>query len=333
MALQGKTALVTGATGFLGNALTRRLAAEGVQVRAMARSAEKAMPLRNVENVKIAKGDVTDAERMLRLAQGCNYVFHVAVSFGDWEEQQAVNVEGTRHIMQAAAEAKADHFVFVSTIAAYGYSRTGLITEMDALMPVRGDQYNISKIQAETVVREIGAQSRLAYNIIRPGMIYGPGSGQWTANMFKLAKRKPIIWIGDGSGSTFPVHVDDVVDMMLILVDHPSANREVFNCVHPDPVTWREFIMAYAKLIEGEKAKWFGIPAPLVSGLASLIAALAPVSSRAKAAPEALQAVLRKNTTIDMSKARDELGWQPKVDLKTGIETCIPYLREKGLLT
>lgn len=332
MSLEGKTALVTGATGFLGSALTRRLAAEGVQVRAMARAAEKAMFLRNVENVKIAKGDVTDAERMLKLAQGCNYVFHVAVSYGNWEQQHAVNVEGTRNVMQAAAEAKADHFLFVSTIAAYGYSRTGSITEMDALMPVQGEPYNISKIQAETIVREIGAQTRLAYNIIRPGMIYGPGSGQWTANMFTMAKRKPIIWIGDGSGSTFPIHVDDVVDLMLILVQHPSANREVFNCVHPDPVTWREFLMAYANLIEGEKARWLGIPAGIVSGLASLAAALAPASSRVKAAPEALQAVLRKNTTIDMTKARDQLGWQPKIDLQTGIESCVPYLREKGLL-
>jgi nucleoside-diphosphate-sugar epimerase len=333
MALEGKTALVTGATGFLGGALTLRLAAEGVQVRAMARTAEKAMFLRNTANIKIAKGDVTDAERMLKLAQGCNYVFHIAVSYGDWEQQHAVNFEGTRNVMQAATEAKADHFIFVSSIAAYGYSRTGLITEMDALMPVQGEQYNLTKIKAETVIREIGAQTRLAYNIIRPGMIYGPGSGQWTEQMFKLAKRRPIIWIGDGSGSTFPVHVDDVVDLMLVLVQHPSANREVFNCVHPDPVTWREFLMAYSKLIEGENAKWLGIPAGIVSGFASLIAALAPASSRVKAAPEVLQAILRKNTTIDMTKAREQLGWQPKIDLKTGIETCIPYLREKGLLT
>jgi nucleoside-diphosphate-sugar epimerase len=331
MSLEGKTALVTGATGFLGGALTQRLAAEGVQVRAMARSAEKAMFLRNITNVKIAKGDVTDAERMSKLAQGCHYVFHLAVSYGDWDEQHAVNVEGTRNVMQAAAEARVDHFIFVSSIATYGYARTGLITEMDALMPIPGEPYNITKIKAETVVREIGAQTRLAYNIIRPGMIYGPGSGQWTEKMFMRASRKPIVWIGNGSGSTFPVHVNDVIELILILAQHPSANREVFNCVHPDPVTWREFVMAYAKLVDNEK--WLSIPAGVVSGLASLAAALAPANSRVKAAPEALQGLLRKNTTIDMTKARDQLGWQPKIDLKIGIETCLPYLREKGLLT
>lgn len=331
MSLEGKTALVTGATGFLGGALTQRLASEGVQVRAMARSAEKAMFLRNTANVKIAKGDVTDAERMVKLAEGCDYIFHVAVSTGDWEQQHTVNVEGTRHIMEAAAQAKVLRVIFVSSIAVYGYRRSGLITEMDPLTPIAHEAYNVTKITAETLVREEARLKRLSYSIIRPGMIYGPRSEQWTTTMFRVAKQKPIIWIGDGSGSTFPIHVDDVVDMMLLLAHHPSAHSEAFNCVHPDPLTWREFIMAYAKLVDNKR--WLGIPAPLVSGLASIVATFAPANSQTKAAPEALQAVLRKDTTIDMTKAREQLGWQPKVDLNTGIESCIPYLREKGLLT
>lgn len=330
MSLEGKTALVTGATGFLGGALARRLAAEGAQVRAMARSPEKADYIRDVPGIEVVQGDVRQPDRMRELTRGCDYVFHVAVAVGDWDIQRAVNVEGTRHVMEAATAAQVTRVVYVSSIAAYGYTGKSVLREDDPLTPSQTDAYSATKAESEKVVQQIGTAHNLSYAIIRPGMIYGPRSSQWTELMFKVAKRRPILWVGSGRGSFFPIHVDDVVDLMVLMAVHPAAHNEIFNAVNLEPVTWREYLLHYARLAGHQS--WIGIPVPLVAGLARVVAALSPAGSSAKAAPEMLN-VLYEQRTIDMSKTQERLGWKPRIGLQSGIESCVPYLREKGLLS
>jgi nucleoside-diphosphate-sugar epimerase len=325
--LIGSTAFVTGATGFLGGTLAHRLAADGVQVRALVRSPHKADFIRGVAGIELVSGDVTDAPKMRELITGCDFVFHCAAAFGSNEQQQRVNVEGARLVMQAAVEAQAKRVISISSIAVYGYAKKGVLREDEPITPTANEAYSLTKAEAETVVREIAAQQ--SYTTIRPGMIYGPRAEQWTDRMFRLARIRPVFWVGDGSGSTFPVHVDDVVDMMILAAAHPAAHNQTFNCVHPDSVTWRDFLLGYAKLAGHQN--WLGIPPALVAGLARIIAALSLPGSRTKAAPDVVSA-LYSQRSVDMSKARTLLNWQPKIDLKTGIESCVPYLRSKGWL-
>lgn len=329
MTLKDKTVLITGASGFLGSTLAHRLAAEGAQVKALTRSPDKATLLHNSPSIEPVQGDITDAKGINALARGCEYVFHVAVNYGSWDEQHQVNVGGTRVVAQAAAEAGVKRLIAVSSIAVYGYARVGLLSEASPLTPTPHEQYSMTKAKSETIVREIARRHHLSYSIIRPGMIYGPRSGQWTDNLFRHASRRPLIWIGDGSGSTFPIHVDDVVDLMLMLATHPSAHNETFNCVSHHPVTWREFLGAYAALVNNKT--WVSLPENLIMMLATLIGDFAPAGTRFKALPTAARSITR-HAIIDMRKAHERLGWSPQHDLKSGIATCIPYLRQKGLL-
>jgi nucleoside-diphosphate-sugar epimerase len=327
--MKDSTAFVTGATGLLGGALARRLAAEDARVRALVRSPHKADFIRGVDGIEMVQGDVTDAARMRELIAGCDIVFHCAAAFGNREQQQRVNVEGTRCVMQASAEAQTKRVIHVSSLAVYGYAKYGILREDEPIIPTAHEPYSQTKAEGETVVREIASQHHISYVIIRPGMIYGPRAEQWTDRMFRLARRRPVIWIGDGGGSTFPVHVDDVVDMMIVTATHPAAHNQTFNCVHPVPVTWREFLLGYAKLAGHQS--WLGIPPALAVVLARIVGALSLPGSRAKAAPDALQG-LYSQRSVDMSKARTLLDWQPKIDLETGIQTCVPYLQAKGWL-
>lgn len=321
------TVLVTGATGFLGGAVARRLAADGAHVRALARSPEKAAYVLNVANIEIIQGDITNTDQVRDSVRGCEVVFHLAVSYGSWEQQRRVNVEGTRALLKAAADAGARRFIYCSSIVVYGYTRSGHITESDILLPSLHDPYSVTKIMAEDLVREFGAARGLSYTIIRPGMIYGPRSGMWTDTVFQYARRKPVLWIGDGSGSIFPVHVDDVADMIAVAAVHPAAHNQAFNCVGEESVTWREYIMRFARLAGHQQ--YVGVPAPLLDAVAQVISPLA--SGQLRAAPELVKALTRK-AFIDMSKAHDLLGWRPRYDLDSGIETVVLYLRKKGWL-
>jgi nucleoside-diphosphate-sugar epimerase len=325
----GKTVLVTGATGFLGGALTQRLASEGARVRALARRPEKGEFLRILNDVELVKGDIINPEPIVEIMNGCDIVFHAAASMaGSFKRQYITNVESTRKIGQVAIRAKVKRFVHVSTIAVYAYRVHGEVGEDTPFNP-GDDPYNITKAEAENRLKEIASKDGLAYSIIRPGMIYGPRSNMWTRTMFNLAKRCPTPFVGSGQGSAFPIYVDDVVDMMLVLATHPSAVGEAFHCT-PDPSpTWREFLSAYSRLAGHNR--WLPIPPLLVKMCASIVGLIARPQTQAKALPD-MVSLSQRQVTFKMTKARDLLGWQPTVDLPTGVQRCAPWLRDKGLL-
>ncbi len=329
MTLVGQTAFVTGATGFLGGALTRALADRGVQVRALVRDEARADYIRDQPGVEVVLGDITDAERMRDLARGCALVFHVAAALnGTYAHQTHVNVTGTQHVVQAAADAGAARLVHISSIAVYGYRVRGDVTEE---MPPRArhDTYGITKGHAEVVVRQIAALHAMPYTILRPGMIYGPRSGAWTGQMFRLARLRPTPFVGDGSGSCFPIHVDDVVGLTLHAADHPAAANQTFN-ITPDPSpTWREFLGAYSALA-GHHA-WLPIPPLLLKPVAWGAGLLMPPDSPLKALPDLLP-FSQRTVHFRMDKARRRLDWENRVDLETGIASTAPWLHARGLL-
>jgi nucleoside-diphosphate-sugar epimerase len=327
MSLPGKSVLVTGATGFLGGALAAGLSERGAPIRALARSPERAGYIRDRAGVEIVAGDILDADRMQKVSAGCDVIFHVAAALdGSLDHQRRVNVEGTRAVVQSAVDAGVRRVVHVSTVAVYGYGARGEVTEDRAPDP-GGDPYNISKAEAETVVSSFG--NRIETVIVRPGAIYGPRSGFWTGIWFRLGRRRPTIFVGDGRGNAPVIYIDDVVDLLLRAADHRAAVGQIFNCA-PDPApTWRDFLQGYSRLAGHER--WLGLPPALVDSGAWIASVTAkPYTQRKEAL--ALARYARSRVTYKTSHARDLLGWQPQIDLDEGIRRCEPWLRDKGLL-
>lgn len=331
MTLSGARVLVTGATGFLGGTLALRLATEGADVRALARTASKADFLRGVPNVEIVPGDVTNRDSLRKAVEGCAVVFHCAAAFTDWRTQQAVNADGTRNVAEIAADAAVERLVHVSTIAVYGYRPTADVTESAPIIEAHGDPYNQTKIQAERHVIELGTTRNLSYSILRPGQIYGPRGGLWTQTMFQLARRRWLFFPGDGSGSVHAIHVADVADLAILLATHPAAQHEAFNCA-PDPApTWRELLAGYRRLAGRAENGWAALPVAPILAATKLVAALAPAHSNLRDTPDLL-AMMQRRFSFSTAKARTRLGWTPKMGLSDGIESCAPWLRAQGLL-
>ena len=327
--IEGKTVLVSGASGFLGSATVRRLAESGTQVRALVRSPEKAAILRTIPNVTVVIGDVTKPETLRAAVEGCDVVMHTAVAYGARDMQQTVNVEGTRNLAKAAAEALVERFVHVSTISVYGYELDHDATEYTPMVQRSHDAYPETKAYAERALQKVAGDTGLVYSVIRPGMIYGPGSSMWTETVFRVARLRPTPFIGDGRYHAHPIYVDDVIDLMVVLAQHAGARGEAFNCT-PDPApTWREWIRLYQQLIGRES--WLGIPPGLMQLGANIAGRLAPAGHAAKDAPHAVR-LIRSSVTYRMDKPRNLLGWRPQVALADGVQRCAPWLRERGLL-
>jgi nucleoside-diphosphate-sugar epimerase len=330
LSLENRTALVTGASGFVGSTLATELANRGATVRALVRSPTKASYLRDVHRVEIVVGDIRDAARMRELSIGSDWVFGVAALMrGSHDQQHEVNVEGTRSLVEAAASAGVGRYVHVSTLSVYGSGRHGSITEDMGPAPAR-DPYSVTKAKAEEVVREVGGVCKLSYSILRCGNMYGPRSEFWAAGMMKLARRKPTVYIGNGSGTCPAIHIDDITDLLIMLATHPAADGEAFNGAPDPPPTWREFIGGYQKLAGHQQ--WIGLPLVFFKILTKLIALLSPTASMGKEAPHILEFFTSSDASWSMGKARRLLGWQARIGLEEGIERCAPWLRAQGLL-
>ncbi|MCA9910727.1 MAG: NAD-dependent epimerase/dehydratase family protein [Anaerolineae bacterium] len=333
MAVMKNKVLVTGASGFLGGTLALRLAAQGVAVRVLVRSAARAAFLLEAADstIEIVQGDLLDLTSLVAAAKACAVVYHCAAATqGTLKHQQQANTLGTRNLMQAAADAGVQRVVHVSTVSVYGMLYEGTITE-DMVHAPGSDPYGLTKSAAEAVVREIGAARKLDYAIIRPGMIFGPRSHMWTEVAFRLSRLKPTPWFGSGSGFVPCIYVDDVVDMIQVLAKHPRAVGEAFNCNYTPAVTWRAFLGEYARLARGVNDDFLELPPWLLYALAGIGMLFSPPYSAGQMLPDYARFTQRR-VQYSMVKARALLDWQPQIGLAEGVAGCADWLRAQGLL-
>lgn len=331
MALDIERALVTGANGFIGGALTLRLLAEGVTVRAMCRDPEKGRFLSDAAQasdqggrLELVRGDVQDAATVDRYARGCDVVFHVAaVGSGSAAVHYRANVQGSENVAQAALAAGAKRLIHVSSIAVYGFNVGGEITETHPQKPSPHDFYQQTKALGETAVWRIAHETSLPTTVVRPALVYGPRSGAWTVRMNQLAKQLPFI-PNLGSATTHPIYIDDLIDLMLNMATHPAALGNAFNASADPPVTWNEFLGHIARIAGNPRR------APLPIGLLKRLARPLDAALQLTGDPQdvyGMLSMLSNYTVYCTDKATRLLGWRPRVSLADGMTAAEKWLR------
>lgn len=324
-ALAGKRILVTGATGYIGRALALRLHEEGARVLALERTPGKGDDLR-ARGLEMVEGDITDAARMRAIvAQDVEIVMHIAAWLGQTSvsEAHAVNVTATEILARASADAGVRRFVFTSSIAVYGM-RGG--RDVDETTPVErfGYPYGDTKILAERALQRIGHETPLETVIVRPGMVYGPEARTWAVRLARWAKkgRMPLL---NQEASSFPIFIDDLVDLLVLTATHPAAAGEIFNAVNDGPTTTEDFLGAYMRMVPTERA--IRVPCWLAR-IAAFFAE--PFIRQYRVAYIVSQ--LCEGGQISNRKARDLLGWRQQTPLEDGLRRTEAWLRAEGIL-
>lgn len=319
-------AFVTGASGFIGSALCRRLLSDGVAVRALCRTASKGRSLADA-GAEVVTGDVQAAASIERHMAGCDVMFHVAArGSGSAALQYAVNVQGTLNVIRAAHQGGASRYIHVSTVAVYGYEVDGPIDESHPQRPSRYDFYMQTKSIGEARAWEYARRSGLPMVAVRPAFVYGPGSTVWSRAMYDLCRRFPVPQIDGGHGHAHPIHVDDVVDLLITMATHPDAPGHAFHAA-PDPApTLREYLGYYAAMA-GNASSVF-IPAAPLKPLAAALTLLSPLTGQ----PTDFAGMLRFVThhpTYKMTRAAEVLGWRPRISLAEGMARTEPWLKDQ----
>jgi nucleoside-diphosphate-sugar epimerase len=320
--------LITGVNGFIASHLAERLRSQGRAVRGLARRPEAAAWLAE-QGVEIVAGDLLDADALRRAMAGCAAVVHAAAWTGGPElapdQAWRTNVAGAFGVIEAAREAGIGRLVYVSSVAVYGLNDAPLIDETAPTPPV-GQLYPDSKIAAEAAVRASG----LPWVIVRPASTYGPRGGAWTVGPIARIKRGQLILAGADAGLVTPGYIDNVVDGLLLALEHPAATGEAFNLCDDRAVTYREFYLAYARMLGKESL-------PTLPAWVFRAGRNAPINALRRLAGKQPAGVwswhFRFNPSqFSVAKAQRLLGFAPAIDFTEGMRRTEAWLRAEGRL-
>jgi len=326
-------ALVTGATGFVGAAVTRALLAAHWQVRVLARKSSDRRNLNGLA-VDVLDGDLNDVTSLQRAAQGCVGLFHVAADYRlgapDPSQLYRANVEGTRNILDAASRAGVQRIVYTSSVATIGIPKDG--TPGDEATPSSLDNmighYKRSKYLAEEVVRE-AARAGTSIVIVSPSTPVGPGDVKPTPTgqlvLDAAAGRMPA-YVDTGLNI---VHVDDVAAGHLLAYERGNAGERYI--LGGEDMTLREILGVIATLV-GRKPPRVRLPYGVVLPMAYLAEGYAKLSGRSGRITLEGVRMSRKRMYFSSAKAVRDLGYtfRPPVE---AFKDAIRWYRENGLLS
>jgi predicted dehydrogenase/nucleoside-diphosphate-sugar epimerase len=309
--------LVTGAGGFLGSALLRRLVEEGAKVRAGVRR----VPRDTLPGVDYVAGDLGDPEYVDVLVAGVGKVFHVGAAMkGSAADFQRGTVVGTRNVIGACLKHRVRRLVYVSSLSVLEHAvrHADCVTEAWPLEPhaERRGAYTQTKLEAEQMVMAAAKEQGLPVCVIRPGVIFGPGvEPSCPSGSFAMFGR----WIVVGSGSRpLPlVYVDDVVDALLLGSSRSGVEGVLINLVDPARVTQREFIRKVQASRPKIKASY--VPKLILMTAAVGIEALGWVLKRGVPLSRYRIRSIRPLSNFDQTAAQKQLGWTPRVGVEEGM--------------
>lgn len=323
--------LITGATGFLGPYLLKRLTSEGHFCRCLVRPGSE-QKLMSHPNIEPAAGDITRPETLSGIGQGMDCLLHMATlghmsNYTVTQEMfEAVNVTGTCNIMREAGEAGIKRIVHCSSVAAMGICREVPATEQSACTPHHA--YGKSKLKAEQKILEMVEKDGLPATIIRFSMVYGPGDPRDILKLARMAKRGLWPKIGSRPKLTPLIHAEDAVEGLLLAAEHGRAG-EIYLITNNESLPFDQIRKMIQKAL-GIRRPAIYIPEFAALGLASALEKL--FTAIGKTPP-----VGRKNIestladrVFSIDKAGKELGFSPKVDPEEGIGQTVRWYVEKG---
>jgi nucleoside-diphosphate-sugar epimerase len=324
------TVLVTGATGFTGRVLVKRLLDEGHNVRAIARASSRLGDLADAD-ITWFRGEVYDPAVVREAMREVQFVFHIATLYRDGgapeSEHRRVHVDSTRLLAEAAAASPGfRRFVHISTVGVHGHIENPPANETAPFHP--GDAYQRTKLEAEQWLHAFAPAHGLSHTVLRPAAIYGPGDKR-LLKVFRMALKKRFILLGNGKCLYHLIHVEDLVEIMLRAAVHPAAEGQAFICGNPEAITLEQLGRTVAETLN-HPFRVLRLPA----GPVFFAAALCEGMCRPFRIPPPLYrrrvAFFTKDRSFDTRKVRQTLGWEPRYSNEEGLRATALACRQSG---
>ena len=320
--------LITGGNGLLGRHAVAALQERGDRVRVLALPGEDASAL-EVRGVPVHRGDIRVAETLTDAVGGVDAVLHLAGMMGVWRplaDYHAVNVTGTENVCRAA-RAQGARVIHVSSWTVYGMNLGAPVREDSPLTPFR-EPYAMTKAAGDRAVQRMIAEDRLQAVIVRPGTFFGPGDRLHFGRMAdRLRARKGVI-VGRGDNALPFVYVTDVVQGLLLALDSERAAGQAYNISNDHPLTQKQLLSAIAREVDVPPPRRHVPYRPLYA--AGHVAERLAAVTRSQRRPVVTRLGVKLFGTDNrhaIDKAREELGFVPRVDLRVGVRLSASWYR------
>lgn len=314
----GVSALVSGATGFLGGHLAAALVKRGYRVRALARPTSNVRHLTEL-GVEIVLGNLDDADSVCSATAGQQLVFHTAGKVSDWGRREdffRANATGTANVIAACKKNGVERLVHVSSLTVLGLPRHGRMVDESSPYGSRiHDAYSASKLAGEKLARAAHGQQGLAVTIVRPGVIWGPGDVTIIPRFAALLRRGVMVYTGGGKNLIALSHVENLTQGVLLAAETPAAAGQIYHITDGAELTARDALIALASAM-GVPAPHLSLPFWAIYGAAVTLELAAKVLGR-KSPPPLTRFGVRLascHCRYDLSKARrDSATRRPSV--------------------
>ncbi len=306
------------------------LVEQGADVTVLARPTSDVRHLKGLP-IAISEGTLIAAESLRKAVAGCTHIFHCAACSTDWAGLQTyidANVTGTQNLLEAAAGLPAlQRFVHVSTTDVYGYPAL----PGDETMPlVETDlPYNRTKVQGERAVWKAAAAG-LPVTVVRPATIYGPRGKDFTVEVAKLLRQRLMATVDSGTAAGGFIYVDDVAAAMIAAASSAVAVRQAYNLADGSATTWERYLSLFAGALHA-RPPWINLS--FASAMRLATAMELPHRYGLPGKPLLTRHavyLLGRSQEFSANKARQDLGWTPRVGVEEGIARSVRWLNNIG---
>jgi dihydroflavonol-4-reductase len=321
-------AFITGASGFIGTHLARRLLQNNWQVSVLRHKRD----LEISEGCQVFHGDIRNISSLQDMLVGTDVLFHLAAALGasriNKKEFFAINAQGTENVLKAAADAGVGRVIHFSSAGVLGSVRENKpVDETYTLAP--RDVYDKTKLEGERIALRFADEGENVV-VVRPGWVYGPGDSR-TFKLIKAVASRKFLLITNGKTRQTPVYIDDLVQGILLCADKARAG-EIYHLAGNQDLTVKDIIHLIA---QAANAPFSQFPLPrFVLRVASWKLELV-YSLFGKEAPltRGKLAFFIHPKPLSIQKAKANLGYEPEWDFQTGIETAVHWYRKNGWLS
>jgi nucleoside-diphosphate-sugar epimerase len=323
--------LVTGANGFTGARLCQYLAERGVSTRGMYWAPE-GVPTFSHANLELVPGDLLDRESLKRSLDGVEIVHNVAALYRPTNVPQKaywdVNVDGVRNMVEEAAKAGVKRFVQCSTVGVHGAVANPPADENAPIKP--DDYYQETKYRGEMLARELCPALGMPVAVVRPAAIYGPRELRFL-KLAKALKSGTFVMFGTGEVRYHFIHVDDLCAAFCLCAERDEAVGEVFIIADNGALTLNEIVRVMSQAL-GIKPPRLRLPYPLLYGAAAACELMLKPFPVSPPLHRRRAAWFNSTRQFDITKARQRLGFEPKIGPQEGLGQMVRSYQEAGWL-
>lgn len=310
--------LVTGATGFIGGSLVKRLVKEQYNVKALIHTTK---PKNYEKKAEYINGDITDIDSLKFIVKDVDVVFHCAAFVRDYGSKRTffrINVEGTKNLADACQEAKIKKFIFLSHIIYEDEQKIG--------------NYTKTKILAEKYLLDKHKKENFPVVIIRPGNVYGPGATTWVLRVLNSIQKKRIALVDNGDGIFVHTYIDNLLDALVSVIHEPRSIGEIIDVTDGDnDTTWSEYLSLLARMageppirrnLSKNTAFFIGKSMILLHRILGIEPWVTPMAVT----------IFTNQKAASIEKAKSLLGYKPKIDFDEGMKRVENWLRTEGYI-